>query len=1203
MKRIVSGTIVASFVLASSYAGAAGKFTKKETEIVATQTALTKPAQHKKEEKTRPSISADDIFGGVGEKVKSITEQQINVLKRLIDTTNDNDPEKPDYLFRLAELYNEQRQYYNFRARELDQKIYDAQNANNGALVSQLKGNQNKYQQLENQWLLASVKAYLEVADHPDKYGSYKRTDEVLFYLAYLLQQVKKDEAARKYFKRLVKDYPRSKFVPYAFFAFGQYYFDNKDLESALKFYDRVLQYPDSTIYPYAKYYEGWVYFNLGDFKQALATFVSVIELSDKPGTPGTKAGKMALSKEAKKDSVRSYARVGTPEKAWEFFKRIGGNYAMTMLEQLGELYNAQGQFGDSIKVYRNLMVLEPTSPKVCTWQTEVMKNTLSMTGSRAAPDTVKELQRLSAVYEKVRTSPGLKKEQLDECRDNTANTLRELAIVWHKEAQKTNNNDTYALAQYLYKEYLTRFPKEKDAYQMTYYYGELLFKLGSNGDNQKYCEAGPVYSKVVEMNTNPSSKYLKDAAYAAVISYKNCLAVEDTGGDTQAAQIEKRKELKNAAKDKENAKDEGTLALKPLPIPERWQKMITAFDTYIKYVPDSNELPAIKYRKARVYYEYNHFDEAIPLFRDLAEHHQNSDLAIYSTNLLYDCLSIKQHYDDLQAALDQFCPMYSEKDPSVKQQCGVLMASLGRKRIEIAQKEGRNKEAAQLYLKTAQDYPNDPKIDELYYNAAILFEKAKLIGSAIQAREALLKVKPDSVLAKKAIYQIGRNYQDIAAYDLAAGKYEEFAERFPGEKEAPIALNSASFYRRGLGDNDKAIKDNALFVKDYGGRKEFIDKAAGVAFEESVIYEQARDWDKLRKHLLDYLKMWGTKGGIDRQVIAHVKIGEILWRESCPLPGGGVNGACIEVQRTRAGGAARAAERQSLKASRGSSKGKKGKRRGANLPAQCGPETKSKILVHDRKPSLVKEAMGHFAEAIKLFRGGAAEKNVPGKDEADRSARVQNMAFHAAQARMMEGDQEYEKFLRIAMPDKLDFSGAPPGSSPAREKAGKAKKAESEKRFKAYIAAKSKALDESRKVYQNVILYKQAHWVIAAAARIGQLYQDFSGQLYTASVPKAPGAPSGYPQEEFDQMFHEAYCDALTDQAEPIEAKAIDGLSICLNKSTELSFYDEWSQLCEAELNQIKPLEYPLASEIRAQPGYVQVTMDRTQVQPLETK
>ena len=146
MKRIVSSALIASFTLASSYAGAAGKYTKKESEIVATQTALTKPVQKAKDEKKRPTITADDVFGGVGEKVKSITDVQINKYKRLIDVTNDNDPEKPDLLFRLAELYNEQYRYYDFRAREIDEKVFNAGNAGNTALANQLKAQQTDYQ-------------------------------------------------------------------------------------------------------------------------------------------------------------------------------------------------------------------------------------------------------------------------------------------------------------------------------------------------------------------------------------------------------------------------------------------------------------------------------------------------------------------------------------------------------------------------------------------------------------------------------------------------------------------------------------------------------------------------------------------------------------------------------------------------------------------------------------------------------------------------------------------------------------------------------------------------------------------------------------------------------------------------------------------------------------------------------------------------
>ena len=180
------------------------------------------------------------------------------------------------------------------------------------------------------------------------------------------------------------------------------------------------------------------------------------------------------------------------------------------------------------------------------------MKNTLSTTGSRASPDTVKELQRLGGG---LREGQGRRRRSRRSSSTSAAttppNTLRELATVWHKEAQKTNNKDTYALAQYLYKEYLTRFPKEKDVYQMTFYYAELLFKLGSNGDNQQYCDAAPIYTKVVKLDPQPTAKYLKDAAYAAVISWKNCLSVDDSGAATRKRRHERRSasEMKDGGK------------------------------------------------------------------------------------------------------------------------------------------------------------------------------------------------------------------------------------------------------------------------------------------------------------------------------------------------------------------------------------------------------------------------------------------------------------------------------------------------------------------------------------------------------------------------------------------------------------------------------------------------------------------------------
>jgi tetratricopeptide (TPR) repeat protein len=1205
-KCVASGVLLSFGLVSSSLAAAASKYTKKESDIQATQTDLTRPVSKKRDQKTRPTINADDVFQGIGEQVKGITDAQISVLQRLIENTSDTDPEKPDLLFRMAELYNEQQRYYSFRARELDQKIFEAGNRGQTEQEAKLKAQQADYQKKEDRWLLESVKKYLEVADHPENYGTYKKMDEVLFYLAYLLNQVKKEEAARKYFKRLIKDYPSSKFLPDAFLSFGEYYFEQRDLESALKFYDKVLTYPNSRVFGYARYKEGWCYYNLGDFKQALATFVSVIEMTQRGSGSSNKANRLALEKEAKKDSVRAYSRIGTPDKAWPFFQRIGGSYAMTMMEQLGELYNAQGQFQESIKVFRQLMAIDPNSAKLCVWQTEVMRNTMSYTGSKAHPDLVKELQRLAAVYDAFKDKRGLKPDAIDECKDNTANTLRELATVWHREAQKTNDNGTYDLAQYLYKEYISKFPKEKDAYIMNYYYAELLFKLGANGANQKYCDAAPIYTKVVELNPSPKAKYLKDAAYAAVISWKNCLSVDDTAEDAKAAAVDKRKEGKQA-------KDElNKYAEKDIPPSQR--KMIAAFDTYIKYVPESDELPTIKYRKARIYYEYNHISEAIPLFKDLAENHQDSDLAMYSANLLLDCYVINKDFKDLRQEVETFLqsPKLMSREPDFKKQLTAIKANIQRQEIEYFEKDKKYADACRSYLQLASDYPNDSKIDEIYFNAAVNCEKAKLIGLAIQARQVLIRTKPDSRLAKKAVYLIGRNYQDIAAFELASENYENFAKKYPGEPDgtatdAAKALNTAAFFRRGLGQNEFAIDDTDLFVKNYGGRKEFVDQAAGVKFGVFQIFEQQKDWDKLQHHFQVYLRDWASKGGVDRQIIAHVKIGELLWRESCPVAG--VNGACIEVTRTRAGGRARIAEseRQASRKKKGGI-AKKMHKAGADLPKQCGPETKSKITVHERKPALAKEAMTHFAAALKLWKAGAAVKGVPGKDEAERTARANEMGYFAAEARMAQGDQDYEKFLQVQIPERLDFSEPTPEMGPGRAKAQKKKVEESKKKFAEYIKAKTKSLEAAQKSYQAVILFAKttptaAHWAIAAAARIGQLFQDFSGQLYTAPVPKAGTAPSGLEQAEWEQLFHDAYCDQMVDYGDKFEAKAIEGLGTCLNKSTELSWFNEWSGLCEAELNQIKPNEYPLASEIRAQPGYAAVSTDRSSVQSLETK
>ena len=478
-----------------------GKYTKSETQVQATQTKLTKPeAPPPPKKETGPTISADQFVQVRQGKIQKITDAQISKMKRLIQVTPEDDPQKPDFYFRLGELFAEKQRFYFNQARALDEKIYEAP-ANQKAQLTQ---QQHGFEKQQEKWLLDAVKGYIQAT----KYRKYERMDEVLFKLAFLLTQVKKEDQAREFFLRLIKDYPNSKYIPDAYLSFAEYYFDKGEMENALKFYEKVEQFPKSSVYPYAVYKKGWCYVNMADYKTALETFVGVVRMATEGKVSINKQQKESLIKEAKKDIVKAYAHVGGPDKAWEFFQRTGGDYAPKMMEGLAELYWEQGKFPDSSRVYKKIIAMNMDSPRICEWQGKVVRNTLSAGTKR---DQVQEIERLGAVYDRVaEMKQGVKKDQMEECKNSFHDTAKELALIWHKEAQKTKNADTYQLVQYVYKEFLKHFPSDKDAYDMNFYYGELLWTL------EHWKDAAEQYTKVVEMN--PKGKYAKDAAYAAVL-------------------------------------------------------------------------------------------------------------------------------------------------------------------------------------------------------------------------------------------------------------------------------------------------------------------------------------------------------------------------------------------------------------------------------------------------------------------------------------------------------------------------------------------------------------------------------------------------------------------------------------------------------------------------------------------------------------
>jgi len=66
-----------------------------------------------------------------------------------------------------------------------------------------------------------------------------------------------------------------------------------------------------------------------------------------------------------------------------------------------------------------------------------------------------------------------------------------------------------------------------------------------------------------------------------------------------------------------------------------------------------------------------------------------------------------------------------------------------------------------------------------------------------------LEKYYTESKITQKAIARLGKAYGDIAFYDKASEKLEEYAKKYAGEKDAFDAMSDAVFYRKGIGDDD----------------------------------------------------------------------------------------------------------------------------------------------------------------------------------------------------------------------------------------------------------------------------------------------------------------------------------------------------------------------------------------------------------------
>ncbi len=1101
---------------------------------------------------------------------RALLVTEIAGLENLFRTTPRNAPDRVQLARRMAEDYVELESAA-FRDKTQAEIARDGLRKKNPSAAGQKQAQANQ----ANAIMLAARKKVVQYYTLiVDQYPNYGQLDEVLYYLAYEYEQANDLANARRVYYDLIKKKPNSKYIPNAYLAFGELFFneaqgDPSKWDLAAQAYAEVIKFPPekSKVYGYAWYKLAYVFWNKGDFDKALNAFKHTIDF----GTNYTQyPGAAKLADSARRDVIPVYALKGDPGQAYNFFRNISGDAkgsngkTFKMMDDLGQNYLDTGHYPEAVTLYKDLLVRDHGSDKACEYQAHITEATLAMKSGNK--DSIKqELDNQIKAYKAFKDGKHSPKS-VEACSNKTAALVTETAMAWHLEAvgsqgqRGTGDMKTMTLAAYLYKRVVDTwtaadyskftFPRIVKAdwptiYKVKYAMADLLYF------QKRWADCGPAFDAVVA--ENPQAPEAAEAAYASVLCYQNIYEAEHPKGSERKGSGN----LPGQDKDKKKkAKEDEDTKLKPKDFTAQQKGMISAFNRYICYIhpgpQDStgqDQLVEVKYARARTYFEAQHWEESAFAFRDIAMNNADKDVGIYAAQLYLESINVlgahgsparPSCYDDMSKDVPKFLELYCSADKAKKneEQCGILtkiqtdiLRLKAQKLVEIADKQGGTEalqnyqQAGSAYLEVYRKYcetpirngeaPKAEKCDELVYNAAKAFQAGRLIAKAIAARMILLNPanKMDkSPLAKKAVYEIGGNYQAIAVYDQAADWYERYAKEDKHGEHADEALSDAVLLRLGLGDEQKAIDDATLFQHSYGHAKPKV--AASIAFAIGAHYADKEDWNATQKALKGAMGLIG-RAGIDVQVQAHATLGRAY----------------------------------------------------SHLKGKTGADSE-----YAKVRSLWKDP----AAAVKKLNDA-----YPDEDQGQKAKRLGKALNAVGEAIFYAADEQKRKTV-----DTIKFP----------EYHGSGKKDDVLKhvntKVKAWMKKKEEAIKKVEAEYKKIVDLQPEpppKWVIAAGSRVGLLWGNYVDDFRRAPYPKdwdkkgfVPGTAGSLAWADLKRN----YFDSLDGASEPIKVqRAKPALVTCLNYSVKYQYFDSFSRACEVWLAKNYKAEYHVVDELRGAP------------------
>lgn len=720
-------------------------------------------------------------------------------IKRFLRDARDSE-QKAELNLRLGGLYMED--YYSLLAKAQSDfdKATQAYEAQGG------KKNKARPPKFDNSEAIASIdRARAIYRDLVGRYPKHPRRDEMLYFMAMATMDRGKTDEAMSYFKRLVEETPKSRYVNDTLVQLGDHFFEKNQWAVSETYYDKIVQRKYKPLFAYAVYKKGWIAYNLGKPEVALKNFKWVVQNEDveDSGAP------VRIKGEALKDIALIFVDLKMLNEAIAFYRQYGAENFRKSMEVLAGLFYEKGLYKEAVVSYETLLALDANHPKNPSYDISIIEALRLANNPSAAIGRL--FSRLpgymenSGWYELNVSNPTVVKE----AQSSFEETARKFAFQIHAEGQKTKNDALYNTAKQLYAKYIEYFPKSPHSPKVRFYLAEILYKQNF------FLSAADQYYLVYK---DPGAGALKLEGIRYALS----------SVDRQLSNERKKAGLAHIdAKHGQKLKAGVEETLQVVPYNEAEQKFVEISTEYLTHFGKQKDAPDVLYTQAYLLYSHHELSKAYSSFWSLLQTYPAHETAMSSAYLILDILNRNKDYGKLIAACRKMLENKSFNKPTFRAEVADILRKAELKRISMMEEKGDHKEAALAYIEYTKAYgtQDESLFEKALFNASVNFQKANLLTQAVETQEKFLRRFPKSAMRQDMLLQVAKTYEGLANFEKAAQYFELFSTSYTSHAQAKPALRLAGLYYWGAGNPKRAEQVMTLFVKSYPAEAKMVER------------------------------------------------------------------------------------------------------------------------------------------------------------------------------------------------------------------------------------------------------------------------------------------------------------------------------------------------------------------------------------------